>query len=49
MLLEAIYHKPYSEYAFPVDADTLVIRLRTGKNNVEASMVVYHEKYDPLL
>ena len=49
MLLEAIYHKPYSEYAFPVDADTLVIRLRTGKNNVEACMVVYHEKYDPLL
>jgi hypothetical protein len=29
MLLEAILHKPYSEYAFPIDENTLVLRIRT--------------------
>ncbi|CDG35490.1 Neopullulanase 2 [Acetivibrio thermocellus BC1] len=46
MKLEAIYHKPYSEFAFPVAPDTLVIRLRTAKNDVNTCILIYHEKYD---
>jgi glycosidase len=46
MHLEAIYHKPYSEFAFPKDSNTLVIRLRAKKNDVQFCLVIYHEKYD---
>lgn len=49
MLLEAIYHKPYSEYAFPVDENTLVIRIRTKKDDLNNVLVVFHEKYDTTL
>lgn len=47
MQIEAIYHKSYSEYAFPLDKNTLILRLRTKKNDVNSCIVVYHEKYDP--
>ncbi|HHV28660.1 MAG TPA: alpha-glycosidase [Clostridium sp.] len=46
MKLEAIYHKPYSEFAFSIDPDTLVIRLRTAKNDINTCILIYHEKYD---
>jgi len=46
MKLEAIYHRPYSEFAFPIDPDTLVIRLRTAKNDINNCILIYHEKYD---
>ncbi|NLD45597.1 MAG: alpha-glycosidase [Clostridiaceae bacterium] len=49
MQLEAIYHKPYSEYAYPDENNTLVIRLKTKKNDIEACILIYHEKYDPSL
>lgn len=46
MLLEAIYHKPYSEYAFAFDRDSVVFRLRTKKGDVISIILVYHEKFD---
>lgn len=46
MKLQAIYHKPYSQFAFPIDSDTLVIRLRTAKNDINTCILIYHEKYD---
>lgn len=46
MQLEAIFHEPYSQFAFPMDSNTLIIRLRTKKNDVNACMLIYHEKYD---
>ncbi|MCX7746664.1 MAG: glycoside hydrolase family 13 protein [Clostridia bacterium] len=47
MLLEAIYHRPYSEYAFPLDDHTLVLRIRTKKNDVMSVLLYYREKFDP--
>lgn len=46
MLREAIFHKQYSEYAFGLDSSTLVIRIRTRKNEMTACIVYYEEKYD---
>ncbi len=46
MHLEAIYHKPYSQFAFPRDSNTLVIRLRAKKNDINFCLVIYHEKYN---
>lgn len=49
MLLEAIYHKPYSEYACIENVNTLVVRIRTKKDDVTNVILVYHEKYDPTI
>jgi len=46
MHLEAIYHKPYSQFAFPKDSNTLVVRLRAKKNDIKYCAVIYHEKYN---
>lgn len=49
MLLEAILHKPYSEYAFPIDENTLVLRIKTKKDDIDNVLVAFHEKFDPSL
>jgi len=46
MLREAIYHKQYSEYAYPLDESTLLIRIRTRKNEITTCILYYEEKYD---
>lgn len=46
MLLEAVYHKPYSEYAFSLDENTLVIRIRAKKNELVRVLLFYYEKYN---
>ena len=47
MLREAIYHKQYSEYAHPLNDSTLLIRIRTRKNEISTCVLYYEEKYDP--
>lgn len=49
MLKEAIYHKQYSEYAYPVDDYELLLRIRTRKNEILACVLYYEEKYDSSL
>lgn len=49
MLREAIFHKQYSQYAFGVDKNTLVLRIRTRKNEMTTCIVYYEEKYDSSL
>ena len=46
MIREAIYHKQYSEYAYPLNEDTLLIRIRARKNEMFTCIVYYEEKYD---
>lgn len=45
MLLEAIYHRPKSNFSYAYDRDTLHIRLRTKKNDVDSVCVLYGDKY----
>lgn len=49
MIIEAIYHRPYSEYAFIEDKAVLVIRLRTKKDDLSFATLIYFEKYDDSL
>lgn len=49
MLKEAIYHKQYSEYAYPVDDYELLLRIRTRKNEMLVCILYYEEKYDSSL
>lgn len=46
MLKEAIYHKQYSEYAYPLNDSELLIRIRTRKNEMLVCVLYYEEKYD---
>lgn len=34
-----IYHKPLSEYAFALNENTLIIRIKTARNNIDAVML----------
>lgn len=45
MLLEAIYHRPKSNFSYAYDRDTLHIRLRTKKNDVDSVSILYGDKY----
>lgn len=36
-----IYHRPLSEYAHPLDSKTIVIRLKTGINEVKIAKLMY--------
>ncbi|NJP37088.1 glycoside hydrolase family 13 protein [Alkalicoccus luteus] len=46
MLLEAIYHQPKSQYAYAYDHETLHIRVRTKKDDMDRVSVVWGDKYD---
>ncbi|SDO45390.1 alpha-glycosidase [Alkalicoccus daliensis] len=46
MLLEAIYHQPKSHYAYAYDAETLHIRVRTKRGDMDRVSVVWGDKYD---
>lgn len=41
----AIYHRPESEYAFLLDKETMHIRLRTAKDDIEKVEIVYGDPY----
>jgi cyclomaltodextrinase len=46
MLLEAIYHRPKSNYAYAYNEETLHIRVRTKKNDMDKVHLFYGDKYD---
>lgn len=47
MLLEAIDHQPKSAYAYAYDQETLHLRIRTKKNDIDRVFVQYGDKYNP--
>lgn len=46
MFKEAVYHRPKDNYAYAYDRETLHIRLRTKKNDMEKVSLVYGDPYD---
>ena len=48
MLKEAIYHKSDSSYCYALDENSLVIKLRTGKNNLDKVILCYGDRYQPV-
>ncbi|MCM1367876.1 MAG: glycoside hydrolase family 13 protein [Roseburia sp.] len=45
MNLHALYHKPQSEYAFPISRDRAVVRLRAAANDLKKVEIVIKLKY----
>ena len=45
MLKEAIYHKVYSDYAYPLSNRDLLIKIRTKKNDIKYINLIYLDKY----
>ena len=45
MIKSAIEHKSYSNYAFPIDENTLKIRLKAAKNDLESVKVIYGTRF----
>lgn len=46
MKKEAILHIPLSQYAYAEDEHTLTIRIRTGKNDIDACLLYYGDRVD---
>ncbi|SES22215.1 alpha-glycosidase [Salisediminibacterium halotolerans] len=46
MLLEAIYHQPKSQYAYAYDEETLHIRVRTKRGDMDRVAVIWGDKYN---
>lgn len=46
MLLEAIYHQPKSQYAYAYNKETLHIRVRTKRDDMDRVSVVWGDKYN---
>ncbi|HEX7065965.1 MAG TPA: glycoside hydrolase family 13 protein [Bacillales bacterium] len=46
MLKETIYHRPQDNYAYAYDSETLHIRLRTKKYDIEQVSLIYGDPYD---
>ncbi|CAM3889656.1 alpha-glycosidase [Alkalicoccus chagannorensis] len=46
MLLEAVFHQPKSHYAYAYDEETLHIRVRTKRDDMDRVSVVWGDKYD---
>lgn len=45
MNIQAFYHQPKSNYCFAQDEKTVVVRFRTGKNDVRNIKLIYGDKY----
>lgn len=45
MLKEAIYHKLYSDYAYALSKEKLLIKIRTKKNDADRVNLIYLDKY----
>ncbi|MDF2988004.1 MAG: alpha-glycosidase [Eubacterium sp.] len=48
MIKEAIYHKSDSSYCFAVDENSLVIKLRAKKNDLDEVILCYGDRYQPV-
>ena len=48
MLKTAILHIPLSQYAYAIDWHTLVIRIRTAKNDIKKVTLFYGDRADPV-
>ncbi len=46
MLEQALYHKPETEYCYPISENTIALRLRASKTDALQVDVVYGGKYD---
>ncbi|WP_353892816.1 glycoside hydrolase family 13 protein [Proteinivorax hydrogeniformans] len=46
MLKEAIYHRPNNEFIYALDEETLQIRLKTKKNDVDRVALIFGDPYD---
>lgn len=46
MLLEAIYHRPKQNWAYAYDRNTIHVRIRTKKQDVNRITVYYGDKFD---
>lgn len=46
MLEQALYHKPETEYCYPISENTIALRLRVSKTDALQVDVVYGGKYD---
>ncbi|NMM53274.1 alpha-glycosidase [Paenibacillus aquistagni] len=46
MLLEAIYHRPKQNWAYAYDRNTIHVRIRTKKHDVNRISVYYGDKFD---
>lgn len=46
MNFQAVYHRPKGNFAYAYDKDTLHIRLRTAKQDVDEVNIIYGDKYD---
>lgn len=47
MLLEAIYHRPKQNWAYAYDYQTIHLRIRTKRGDVDRAEVLYGDKYLP--
>jgi glycosidase len=45
MLKEAIHHEPYHSYAYPVNDDTLCLKLKAKKGDLEQVSIIYDRRY----
>ena len=48
MKKEAVLHIPLSQYAYAEDEQTLIIRIRTAKNDIEKCSLFYGDRVDVL-
>lgn len=46
MLLEALYHVPRDKWAYAYDSDTIHLRVRTKKNDIDSVIAMTGDKYD---
>ena len=45
MIKSAIEHKSYSNFAFPIDENTLKLRIKAAKNDLESVKVIYGTRF----
>jgi len=45
MIKSAIEHKSYSNYAFPIDENTLKLRIKAAKNDIKSVKVIYGTRF----
>lgn len=46
MLKEAIYHRPKDNYAYAYDEKTIHIRIRTKRDDVQSTTLIYGDPYE---
>jgi cyclomaltodextrinase len=47
LLLEAVYHRPKQNWAYAYDKETIHLRLRTKRDDVQHASILYGDKYVP--